>query len=64
MVYNTENGASLQKLPHKSQISGKIVDIIVENWKKRKQNTKCFTETTQVDYPEPLVKWEQAGLEQ
>ena len=25
MVYNTENGASLQKLPDKLQISGKIV---------------------------------------
>ena len=33
MVYNTENGAWLQKFPDKSQISGKkIVDIIVGNW--------------------------------
>ena len=32
MVYNTENWASLQKLPDKSQIS----DIIVGNWGKRK----------------------------
>ena len=36
MVYNTENGTSLQKLPHKSQMSGKIVDIIVGNWEKTK----------------------------
>ena len=36
MVYNTENGASLQKSPDKSQISGKkIVDIIVGNCEKR-----------------------------
>ena len=34
MVYNTENGASLQKLPDKSQISGKIVDIFVGNSEK------------------------------
>ena len=37
MVYNTENGASLQKLRDKSQISGKkIVDIVVGNCEKRK----------------------------
>ena len=36
MVYNTGNGASLQKLPDKSQISGKkIVDFIVGNWEKK-----------------------------
>ena len=27
MVYNTGNGASLQKLPNKSQISGKMLEI-------------------------------------
>ena len=37
MVYNTENGASLQKAPDKSQISGKkIVDNIVGNCENRK----------------------------
>ena len=37
MVCNTKNGPSLQKLPDKSQISGKkIVDTIVGNWEKRK----------------------------
>ena len=34
MVYNTENGASLQKLPDKSQISGKRC------WKLRKKKVK------------------------
>ena len=31
MVYNTKNGASLQKLPDKLQISGKrqLMDIII-----------------------------------
>ena len=37
MVYNTENGASLQKLPDKSQILGKRQWItIVGNCKNRK----------------------------
>ena len=27
MVYNTGNGASLQQLPNKSQISGKMLEI-------------------------------------
>ena len=37
MVYNTENGASLEKLPDKSQILGKryLVDIIVGIEKKK-----------------------------
>ena len=36
MVYNTENGASLQELPDKWQILGKrLVDIIVGNCEKR-----------------------------
>ena len=34
MVYNTGNGASLQKLPDKSQISGK------RSWKLRKKKVK------------------------
>ena len=34
MVYNTGNGASLQKLPDKSQISGKGY------WKLRKKKVK------------------------
>ena len=36
MVYNTENGASLQKLPDKSQISGKRC------WKLRKKESKTL----------------------
>ena len=38
MVYNTENGASLQKLPDKlaTNFRKKIADIIVGNWEKRK----------------------------
>ena len=36
MVYNTGNGAWLQELPDKWQISGKrLVDIIVGNCEKR-----------------------------
>ena len=31
MVYNTENGASLEKLPDNTNFRKKIVDIIVEN---------------------------------
>ena len=50
MVYNTETGASLQKLPDKSQIlEKKIVDIVAENCEKRKQRSKYFSETTGVD---------------
>ena len=33
-----------------------ILDIIVGNCEKRKQNTKCFPETTRVDEPEPSVQ--------
>ena len=39
MVYNTENGASLQKLAHQEKDRGKrywISDIIFGNWEKRK----------------------------
>ena len=38
MVYNTENGASLQKLPDKlaTNFRKKIADTIVRNWEKRK----------------------------
>ena len=36
MVYNTRNGASLQKLPDKSQISGKRC------WKLRKKKVKLY----------------------
>ena len=59
MVHNTENGASLQKSAHHRKkiewLRKKIVDIIVGNWEKRKQNTKYFSETTRVDLPEPSV---------
>ena len=55
MVYITENGANFRK---------KIADIIVGNCEKRKSNTKHFSETTQVDQPDPSVQQEQArGLE-
>ena len=55
MVYITENGANFRK---------KIADIIVGNCEKRKSNTKYFSETTQVDQPDPSVQQEQArGLE-
>ena len=36
MVYNTENGTSLQKLPDKLQISGERQDIVVGNSEKNK----------------------------
>ena len=52
MVYNTENGASLQKLPDKSQISGKRF----QEKRKQLQNTKYFSESTRVDQPEPSVQ--------
>ena len=36
MVYNTGNGASLQKLPDKSQISGK------RSWELKKKESKTL----------------------
>ena len=43
MVYNTENGASVQKLPDKSQISGKIYWIFfLEIEKKESKTLKTF----------------------
>ena len=42
MVYNTENGASLQKLPDKSQISGKRLWILlleIEKKESKRRNT-------------------------
>ena len=36
MGQNTENGATLQELPDKSQSSGKKQNIIVGNWEKGK----------------------------
>ena len=61
MVYNTENGASLQKLPDKSQISGKRQWILLLEIVKKESKTKYFSETTRVDQPEPSVQQEQAG---
>ena len=54
MIYNTENRASVQKLPDKSQSLGKRYHI----------NTKYkyLSETTRVDQLEPSVQSEQAGL--
>ena len=68
MVYNTENEASLQKLPdvnHKFQEK----DSGYYCWKLRKKNKrvkKYFSETTPVDLPYPSVQSEErpAGLEQ
>ena len=55
MVYITENGANFRK---------KIADIIAGNCEKRKSITKYFSETTQVDQPDPSVQQKQArGLE-
>ena len=61
MVYNTENGASLQKLPDKLQISGKRQWILLLEIVKKESKTKYFSETTRVDQPEPSVQQEQAG---
>ena len=36
MIYNTENEASLQKLPDKSQISGKRQSILLLEIEKKK----------------------------
>ena len=62
MVYNTENGASLQKLPDKLQILGKRQQILLlESVKKESKTLNTFSGTTRVDQPEPLVQQEQAG---
>ena len=43
MVYNTDNGTSLQKLPDKSEISGKRQWILLqENEKKESQTLNTF----------------------
>ena len=39
MVFNTENGVSLQKLPDKSQISGKRYHYF---WKLRQKESKTL----------------------
>ena len=62
MVYNTENGASLQKLPDKSQISGKRQWILLLEIEKKESKTRNTSETARVDQPEPSVQSEQAGL--
>ena len=41
MVYNTENEASLQKLPDKSEISGKKI-LLLEIEKKESKTLKTF----------------------
>ena len=52
MVYNSEIGASLQKLQDKSQISGKDSGYYCGKLRKKKLNTKHLLETTRVDYSE------------
>ena len=42
MVYNTGNGASLQKLPDKSQISGKRQWILLLEIEKKESKTLCL----------------------
>ena len=65
MVYNTENGASLQKLPDKLQVSGRRKWILLlEIEKKKKVKHWNFSETTRVDWAEPSVQSGQAELEQ
>ena len=39
MIYNTKNEASLQKLPDKSQISGKKLWILLLEIEKKESNT-------------------------
>ena len=66
MVYNTKNGASLQKLLDKTKISGKRQWILLLEIEKKEIKTlfRNFLETTGVDQPEPSVQLEQAALEQ
>ena len=63
MVYNIENGASLQKLPGKSQISGKIQWILLLKIKKKESKTlNTFQKLLErVNKPEPSVRPEQTG---
>ena len=45
MVYNTENGASLQKLPDKSQASGNNCGCNCWKLKKKKVKHQNFSQT-------------------
>ena len=48
MVYNTGNGASLQKLLDKNtNFRKKIMNIILYEIKKKERKTQYFSETTQ-----------------
>ena len=42
MGWSIENGAALQELPDKSQISGKKAENIVGNWEKAMSKSKIF----------------------
>ena len=57
MVYNTKNGASLQKLPDKLQISGKrqLVELLLEVEKKESKTLNTLSKATRVDQKEPSV---------
>ena len=52
MVYNTEDGVSLQKLPDKSQISEKGQSILLLETRKKDSKTLKTRETTRVDQPD------------
>ena len=49
MVYNAENGASLQKLPDKSQTSGNNCGCNCWKLKKKKVKHQNFSQTTGVN---------------
>ena len=50
-----QRGAALQELLEVTNFRKKVHDI-VGNWKKEKQKTKSFSETTRVDLPESSVQ--------
>ena len=68
MVYNTENGASLQKLPDKSQISGKrqcILLLLLEMEKKERKTRNTFQKhSSRLARAFSTIRTQQAGLEQ
>ena len=67
MVYNTENGASLQKSPDKSQISGKrMLILLLEIEKKESKTLKTFQKllkqiSLSPQYNESRQSWSSRG---